>query len=91
MGKTGHTRAEIEEIAGALIALHNELGSEQLEQLGIANVAEILLEQGDRPAGSWIFANRSAWNDFVRTGELVMKELESEKPKPEGSPPKRVA
>lgn len=88
---TAHTRQEIHEISGALIALHKDLGTEQLSQLSIADVAEILMASGDRPAGTWIFANRGAWHDFVRTGELIMKELEAEKPRPEGPPPKRVA
>lgn len=89
MSTTRHNRQEIREISDALIELHKAHGSQQLQELGIVGVAELLLAQGDRPAGSWIFANHSAWYDFLRTNELVMRELETDGPK--GPPPKRVA
>lgn len=87
---TKHTRYEIQEISDALLELYTRRGPQELQEMSLGQVAEELLAQGDRPAGSWIFDNRGAWHDFLRTGELVMKELKD--PKSGGNPPpKKVA
>lgn len=82
MRGTRHTRYEIQEIADALMDIQKKYGSDQLFEMSLGQVAEELLEQGDRPAGSWIFANQPDWYDFLRTGELVIREQEDKLSRP---------
>lgn len=87
---TRHTRYEIQEISDALLEIQKKYGSKVLIEMSLGQVAEELLAQGDRPAGSWIFDNRNDWYDFLRTGELVIRELQ-ERPLGPKNPPKKVA
>lgn len=75
------TEKEIYVIWNALKELYDEYGSEQLQNAGIAWAAEELMASGDRVAGTWIFANRPAWNDFLRTGILEMRQTDNDTPK----------
>lgn len=87
---TLHSETEAKEIFDVLVGLHESIGAEQLRQMSLGDVAEILMQQGDRPAGTWIFANRTDWYEFLRTNVLEIRV--PPKPHTIGSkPPPRAA